>query len=80
MDDFEIHWNYDVAIETDKKYQKFENSSKMYKTLQKYCLANIDVTINFGISKMAVVTMETKQKYRNAQNLLQPYKNGKPQT
>ena len=32
VDDFEIHWNYDVAIETDQKYKKFEKSLKMYKT------------------------------------------------
>ena len=32
VDVFEIYWNYDVAIETDQKYQKFENSLKIYKT------------------------------------------------
>ena len=32
VDDFEIHWNYHVAIGTDQKYQKFENSLKIYKT------------------------------------------------
>ena len=29
VDDFEIHWNYHVAIGTDQKYQKIENALKI---------------------------------------------------
>ena len=46
-----------VAMETVQKKQSFENSSNLYETLQKCSLVNLDAAFNFGISKMAAVTM-----------------------